>query len=191
MLKTDNELVEDFLAGDEQALEFLFERYFKVIYNFVYRLAREPDVASDITQETFVKTWRNLKKFDQNLNFKTWLFTIAKNTAYDWLKKKKPIVFSALTAGDEDDYRLENLAIDQEPWPDEIFAQKEIKAKLEKHLSKIPPLDQTIILLHLQEGQTFEMVAEILDQPMNTVKSRYRRALAKLRDLLSNAPNEL
>ncbi|MCX6713902.1 MAG: sigma-70 family RNA polymerase sigma factor [Candidatus Vogelbacteria bacterium] len=187
MLKTDNELVGDFLAGNEESLELLFERYFKVIYNFTYRFVHEPDVASDITQETFVKAWRNLKKFDQNLNFKTWLFTIAKNTAYDWLKKKKPIVFSTLTATDEDDHRLENLVVDTEPWPDEVFAQKEIKTKLGEQLSKIPPLDQTIILLHLQEGQTFEMVAEILDQPMNTIKSRYRRALIKLRDLLGSS----
>ncbi len=185
---SDNELVKDYLAGDEPALVFLFGRYFKVIYNFVYRLCGEQDLASDITQETFVKAWRHLKKFDQNLNFKTWLFTIAKNTAFDWLKKKKSIVFSALSAGDETDNYLENIAVDAEPWPDEIFAQKELKEKLEKQLSKISPVDQTIVLLHLQDGQTFEAIAEILGEPMNTVKSHYRRALARLR-LLENAPN--
>jgi RNA polymerase sigma-70 factor (ECF subfamily) len=189
MLISDNELVKDYLAGDEKSLELLFERYFKIIYNFIYRLSGERDISSDITQETFVKAWRQLKKFDHNLNFKTWLFTIAKNTTFDWLKKKKPIVFSALVSFEDEGNYLENLVVDTEPWPDEIFAQKEIKIRLEKQLVKIPPLDQTIIFLHLQDGQTFEMVAEILDQPMNTIKSRYRRALVKLRELLKNAPN--
>ncbi|MBI4159946.1 sigma-70 family RNA polymerase sigma factor [Candidatus Wolfebacteria bacterium] len=73
----------------EVSLELLIRRYLKPIYGFTYRYVGAGQDTEDVTQETFVKVWRNLKKFDQNKSFKTWIFSIAKNTAIDFLKKKK------------------------------------------------------------------------------------------------------
>ncbi len=78
--KTDKLLVSEYLAGDEKALGELIALYLKPVYNFVYHIARNAEDTEDITQETFVKAWRNLKRYDQRQNFKTWLFTIARNT---------------------------------------------------------------------------------------------------------------
>ena len=90
----DKQLIVEYLKGDEKALETLFSRYLKPIYTFVYRLTGNAQDAEDISQEVFVKVWKNLKKYDDTRSFKTWLFTIAKNTAYDLLRKNKEIVFS-------------------------------------------------------------------------------------------------
>jgi len=72
-----------------------------LIYNFSRRYAGDPDNASDITQEAFVKVWKNLKKFNISKNFRVWLFAIAKNTALDWIKKKKTLPLSLLNENEE------------------------------------------------------------------------------------------
>ena len=85
----DNQLISKVLDGDEEAFAEIVKIYLKPIYNFLYRLAGDRDAAEDLTQETFVKAWRNLKSFDQKRSFKTWLFTIAKNTAFRLAEKEK------------------------------------------------------------------------------------------------------
>ena len=75
-MDSDQKLIADYLGGDEKALEILIYRYLKPIYSFVYRYVGNEQEAEDITQEIFVKAWRNLKKFNQNKSFKTWIFTI-------------------------------------------------------------------------------------------------------------------
>jgi RNA polymerase sigma-70 factor (ECF subfamily) len=90
----DQDLISKYLAGDEKSLEILIEQYLKPIYSFVYRYTGSASNAEDITQDVFVRVWKNLKKFDQNKKFKTWIFSIAKNAAIDWLRKKKTISLS-------------------------------------------------------------------------------------------------
>ena len=97
MDSTDEKLIEGSSEGDNAAFEKLLKRYLKSVYNFIYRLASDREVAEDLTQETFVKVWKNLRRFDQTKSFKVWIFTIAKNTAYDFLKKKKTIPFCCCT----------------------------------------------------------------------------------------------
>src|SRR5665647_1906978 len=95
MKKTDEQLVVDFLAGDDESFEELVHRYLKPIYNFLYQFTQDRDSLDDLTQETFVKAWKNIRKFDQDKSFRVWIYAIAKNTAYDFLKKKKTIPFSS------------------------------------------------------------------------------------------------
>ncbi|MFA6919366.1 MAG: sigma-70 family RNA polymerase sigma factor, partial [Patescibacteria group bacterium] len=90
----DEQLVQQYLSGDEKSLEVLIQKYLKPIYNFVYRYVGDMANAEDLTQEVFVKVWKNIKKFDRKKSFKTWIFCIAKNTAFDYLRKKKSIPLS-------------------------------------------------------------------------------------------------
>jgi len=137
------------------------------------------DAAEDLTQETFVKAWKNLKSFDQKRNFKTWIFTIAKNTAFDWLKKKKEIPFSTFT-DEEGESWLENVA-DENFLPDEILERSDLAEELEKILEKIPVHYRTILLLHCKEDFSLHEIAEILGEPYNTIKSRHQRGLGRLK----------
>lgn len=184
----DKKLLEDFSCGDEAAMGAVVKKYLKPIFNFLFRLAGEREAAEDLTQETFVKAWKNLRKFDTSKSFKTWLFTIAKNTAFDWLKKKKEIPFSNF-ADDEGEGWLENIA-DENILPDEILERSDLAAELENILQKLPPHYRAILLLHYKENFSLHEIAEILSEPYNTIKSRHQRGLSKLKKLLleKNSP---
>src|SRR3989338_1059328 len=141
MPKTDEQLVSEYLADNKDSLEILVKRYLKPVYRFAYKYADDVSGAEDIAQEVFIKAWRNLKRFDQSKNFKTWLFTITKNTALDFLKKKE---------------KREILAI---------------------ALKKLSPEFQTVVASRHENNLTFQQIADRLGESMNTVKSRYRRAV--------------
>ena len=183
MSEQENNLIEKILSGDEEAFAEIVKIYLDQIYNFVFRLAGDRDAAEDITQETFVKAWKNLKRFDQSRNFKTWIFTIAKNTTYDWLKKKKEIPFSSFT-DDEGESWLENVA-DENILSDEILARKDIAEEFDAILQKIPPHYRAILLLHYKEDFSLHEIAEILGEPYNTIKSRHQRGLGRLKKELA------
>ena len=176
-------LIENYFNGDPEAFEALMLLYLKPVYNFAYRYAGDVASAEDITQETFVKVWKNLKKFDRAKSFKTWIFTIAKNTAFDFLKKKKAIPFSAFDTDTGENVIVDTLA-DPAPLPTELFEQKELSQMLERAVSALAPYYREVILLRYFEQFTFQEIADILKEPLDTVKSRSRRALSILRKSL-------
>lgn len=159
-------------------IEAIIKQYIKPIYNFIFRLSGNAEEANDITQEVFIKVWKNLKKFDPDKNFKTWIFTIARNTVFDWLRKRKNILFS-----EKEEY-FEETIVDIEPLPDEVFVNGELAQELENVLSKIRPDFREIILLHYTEELTFEEISKIVGKPLNTVKSQHRRVLHQIRTFI-------
>jgi RNA polymerase sigma-70 factor (ECF subfamily) len=187
MKKSDHELVLDYMGGDTHAFEGLLARYLKPIYNFVFQLCGDIDESHDITAEVFLKLWRSLKKYDESKNFKAWLYTIARNTTYDWLRKRKHFVFSDFENEDKKISFEENLE-DTAPLPNEVFEQKELGKLLKEALSHIPLDYRSVILLRHNENLTFEEIAEVTAKPMNTVKSQYRRGLHLLQEYLLSAP---
>ena len=107
--------------GQETAFSALVQRYLSLVYNFSFRYTSSTTDAEDITQEVFIKVWRNLKKFDDSKAFRPWLYKIAKNTSLYWLKKKVDKPFAALP-----EYFVDNLV-------DENSLEKNIiKAGLQK-----------------------------------------------------------
>ncbi|MFA6552134.1 MAG: sigma-70 family RNA polymerase sigma factor [Candidatus Paceibacterota bacterium] len=181
--KSDRELVTKYLNNDEEAISVLVNRHIKAIYNFAYRLSRNKLDAEDIAQETFLKAWRNLRKFNPDQNFKSWLMVIARNTAIDFLRKKKNIPFSNFENDESDNALVENLS-DPLPLPDELASKAEDASQLNETINKLPVQMRETLLLRLNENFTFEEISDILKRPMNTVKSDYRRALIRLKEML-------
>lgn len=181
--KSDNELIAAYLGGNKQALEILVGRYFRQIYGFVGRYAAAPEDTEDLTQEVFVKAWRHLKTFDREMNFKTWLFAIAKNTALDLVKKKKAVPFSTFETDEGENPFLESLA-DKALLPHEILERQETGAALKALVRLLPPKQQEALLLRHRDDLTFRAIAERLAEPLHTVKSRHRRGIAALEKLL-------
>jgi RNA polymerase sigma-70 factor (ECF subfamily) len=180
---TDEEIIEQYKAGDLEAFKFLVLKYTSHIYNFTARLT-DRENALDITQETFIKAWKSLHKFDVNkASFKTWLFTIAKNTTTDFLRKKKISTFTDIEDKDADE-SFENSIVDEDLLPDKIAEKMEDAEFLNETLAKLSKNENEILVLHYQEGLTFDEIGKILGEPLNTVKSKHRRALAKLRNML-------
>jgi len=135
---SDQILIRKYLQGDKKSLEVLILSYLKPIYNFAYRYVGSGQDAEDITQEVFVKVWRHLKRFDQNKSFKTWIFAIAKNTAIDFLKKKKTIPFSKFENEAGENILTETLA-DPAPLPQELLERAGITQMLNKTMEKLSP----------------------------------------------------
>ena len=178
-------LIERCLLDDEEAFRMLMNKYSRPVYNLALQYVRTVDPAEDIVQETFFKVWRNLRKFDAQKRFSPWLFELARNTALDYIKKRKIPVFSDFDTDLEEDSRTfeENIP-DPEPLPPEIFEQALIQARLQSALENIKPDERTVLLLHYKEDLTFEEIASVMGKPMNTVKSWHRRALIDLRKRL-------
>lgn len=176
----DKQLVENFLGGDEQALEALIERYLKPLYGFVFQFTQDRNAADDIVQEVFVKVWKNLAKFDQQKKFSTWLYAIAKNTAYDWLKRKKALPFSVFESADSSNF-LEIIEDQTILNSTELWQKMDNAKDAQQFLNSLSPEMKTIFLLHFQQGFSLTEIAEIFGQPKNTIKSQYRRTLFSLR----------
>lgn len=178
----DKKLIADYLEGDTEALAILVERNLKLIYRYAFRMTRDVEDAQDITQETFVKLWRNIEKFDLDKNFRTWLLGIAHNTALDLLRKKKDFVFSDF---DNETGGFSETIVDPAPLPPEIFERAEKKELLDDALGQISPTYREILTLYYEEDLTFAEIGTILNKPLNTVKSQHRRALSALKKILS------
>ncbi len=182
MEKSDQQLVADYLDKGEGTLTEIINRYLKPVYSFAYRLTGNAQDAEDISQEAFLKMWKNLKKYKPEESFKTWLFTIARNTAFDLLRKKKSFVFSDLSTEDEDTVFEESLE-SPEPSPEEIFSKLENEESLNNMLNQLPHRYKEVVLLHDLNELTFDEIGKILGKPLNTVKSWHRRALLELKKL--------
>lgn len=187
---SDQQLIVDYLKGDEESFKILIKRYLKPIYNFVYQYVNDPQEAQDITQEVFVRVWRYLKKFNQKKNFKTWLFQIAKNVSIDFYRKarfrggeRKNISFSDFENEKGENILTETIP-DPGPLPDEILERSDIGQQLAKATKKLSLNYKNVICLYYYHHFTFQEIAEILSAPLNTVKSQHRRALSILKKIL-------
>lgn len=181
--RSDVQLIADYHAGSEQALALLIQRHLNHIYAFVYRYAQNTEEAHDITQETFVKMWRHLKTFDTEKSFTAWLFAIAKNTAFDFYRKKKTIPFSALETDEHENVAAEMLR-DPSPLPDELSMRAEDARILVSAMKTLVPKYRVALALYYNNHLNFREIAVLLNEPINTVKSRHRRALSMLKKLL-------
>lgn len=193
----DEKIIQSYREGNVAEFNKLVKRYAGPLYNFTARLSNKND-ASDIVQESFIKVWKNIGYFDPaKASFKTWIFTIAKNTTTDFLRKKKSILFSDMSgssdgnkgAEEEANSFAENIP-DENLLPDETLAKLEDAENLNRIMEKLRMEYREVLILHYQEDMTFEEIGKVLGKPANTVKSQHRRAILELRRWLdSSAPN--
>ncbi|MFA6514922.1 MAG: sigma-70 family RNA polymerase sigma factor [Candidatus Paceibacterota bacterium] len=181
MENSDELKIKEYLLGNEEVFKELVYKYTPSIFNFSARFVGV-DYANDIVQDVFIKVWKNIKKFDYNkASFKTWIFTIARNTVTDYLRKKKMINFSAL---DKEEESFADNIEDDVVLPDEALIKLEDKEFLNKLLDEIPTNYKEVLVLYYQEDMTFKEIGELLGKPLNTVKSHHHRALTILREML-------
>ncbi len=189
MERTDAELVNAVIRGDKNAFPMILERHMNAVHAFVYRYVRNNEDANDVTQDAFVRTWKNLKRFDATRNFKTWLFAIAKNAALDLLKKKHSISFSEI--GEEEEAVNAFLApyMDEAERPDVVFDRARMRDELEEMLGALPPAYRRVLALRYKDNLKFREIAAVLAEPIDTVKSKHRRGLILLRKIVTGRPS--
>lgn len=192
---TDQMLVERTVAGDQHAFELLVIKYQRRIERLIGRMVRDQDLVEDIAQETFIRAYRALGQFRGEAQFYTWLYRIAVNTAKKALVdlKRDPLVSeTALKSGaDEDDETsaMENELTSAET-PETVLAAKEIAATVNSAMEALPDELRQAVTLREIEGLSYEEIAEVMNCPIGTVRSRIFRAReaisAKVKPLLEN-----
>lgn len=161
----------------------IVRRYLKISYNFSYRFVGNQNDAEEIVQESFIKLWKNIGKFKKDAKFKTWFLTIVRNTALDYLRKKKDVPFSSFD--EESTNYIEDTIESGDINAEIMFEQYENKKEIEELLESLSPNHRQILYLYFNEELTLDEISKIIQKPLNTVKSQYRRALINLRSKIS------
>lgn len=196
---TDIALVERAKRGDNKAFEMLVVKYQRRIERLIARMVRDVDLVQDIAQESFIRAYRALPQFRGDSAFYTWLYRIAVNTAKKALVdlRRDPLVTESAraSANDDDDetYRVERELSDGET-PDAVLASKEIAQAVNAAIEALSEDLRQAITLREIEGLSYEEIAELMNCPIGTVRSRIfraREAIAlRLRPLLDTREGE-
>jgi len=176
---SDAMLVERAVAGDQRAFELLVIKYQRRIERLIGRMVRDVNLVEDIAQETFIRAYRALHQFRGDAQFYTWLYRIAVNTAKRFLLKLKndPTVFqSALQGNDEDDetFQRRNEPSTDET-PESVLAAKEIGQAVNAALEALPDDLKQALTLREIDGLSYEEIADVMNCPLGTVRSRLSR----------------
>jgi RNA polymerase sigma-70 factor (ECF subfamily) len=187
-------LVERTVAGDAHAFELLVIKYQRRIQRLIGRMVRDVDLVEDIAQDTFIRAYRALHQFRGDAQFYTWLYRIAVNTAKKFLldlKRDPTVSESALKSDDDEDEtsRHGNEPMEEET-PESLLAAREIAAVVNGAMEDLPEDLRQAVTLREIEGLTYEEIAQVMDCPIGTVRSRIFRAReaisAKVKPLLEN-----
>jgi RNA polymerase sigma-70 factor (ECF subfamily) len=192
-------LVREVAAGSSDALAILYDRHADAVYASACRLTSDRHVAEEVVQETFLALWNRAELFDPTAgSLAAWLYTIARNRTVDRLRAagRRPslIPLSSAASGDEQDTQtLERLlstgtvvgAAIGALGPEGTVEARELRRTLRDALATMPELERTVIVLAYHEDLTQSEIAERLGWPIGTVKTRTRRGLMRLRQVLA------
>jgi RNA polymerase sigma-70 factor (ECF subfamily) len=178
---TDNELLQRHLEGDGGAFEQLVSRYRQELFNFLFRFTGDAALAEDVFQETFLQVHMSAAAFDMTRNFKPWLFTIAANKGRDAMRSRQRRQTAPLdaTVGGEDEGRTSYADImpSNIPAPDFSLLNLETRRAVEKIISQMPESLRIVLLLSYFDELPYKEIADILNVPLGTVKSRLHAAV--------------
>ena len=173
---TDKELVKRVQKGDKGAFDVLVLKYEHKIVNLVMRYVRDPETALDISQEAFIKAYRALPRFRGDSAFYTWLYRIAVNTAKNHLAalRRRPTDIE-LDLQDPEQYGL-HAKLKETDTPEGVTLSQELQDTLERAIAALPEDLRTAIILRELDGMSYEEIAQTMDCPVGTVRSRIFRA---------------
>lgn len=172
----DQVLVERVKQGDKRAFDLLVLKYQHKIVNLVMRYVRDPSEAMDVTQEAFLKAYRAMPRFRGDSAFYTWLYRIAINTAKNYLvsMSRRPLEYD-LDLQDPEQQSISNKLRDDDS-PEGLLLRDELRQTMEATIDELPEELRLAITLREADGLTYEEIAQTMDCPVGTVRSRIFRA---------------
>ena len=173
---SDKKLVERVQKGDKGAFDLLVLKYQHKIVNLIMRYVRDPELALDIAQEAFIKAYRALPRFRGDSAFYTWMYRIAVNTAKNHLaaQRRRPMDIE-LDLQDPEQYDL-HAKLKETDTPEGVALSNELQETVERAIAALPEDLRTAIVLRELEGMSYEEIAETMECPVGTVRSRIFRA---------------
>ena len=174
----DAHVVGRHLEGDPQAFGMLVDRYQIRLLNFVNRTIGDRERSEDLVQEVFIRVFRHLHRFDQTKKFSTWIYTIASNLAKNELRNRSrnPLVlFQTIKKHWQDEERPLQFE-DSNSRPDDMYRKRHLRELVEESVERLPEHHKQVFILRELEGKSYEEIAEAMDCPVGTVRSRIFRA---------------
>lgn len=178
---SDEELIKQCLAGNQEAFAEIVVRYKRLIYSVVYNMMGDREETYDISQEVFVRIYKALGRYNPEYKFSTWAAKIATNLCLDILRKKKL-----------DSVSIEEIqdVSDGFDTPETRYMEKEKNERVRRAVAELPDKYRIPIILFHQSGLSYEEMTKVINEPMSIVKNRLYRARLMLRDKLKNEHKE-
>jgi RNA polymerase sigma-70 factor, ECF subfamily len=178
---TDLDLIRRVKAGEHEPFNELMTRYDRKMYSVVFGLVRSHEDARDLVQETFIRAYENIRRFDEQYRFYTWLYRIGVNLCFTFLKRRK---LAPVSIESDDPEQGETELPDTRAVP--IAEQSDRQRNIERALALLPAEQRLAIELRTYQGMSYAEIAEVMHTSIGTVMSRLSRARDKLRESLSD-----
>lgn len=181
-LQEDASLVQDYINGNERALEMLIKRHKLKIYNFIYSKVFDRDTAEDIFQETFIKVIKTLKRgvYNEEGKFLPWVMRIAHNLVIDYFRKNNRIP----TFDNSDEFDIFQLIGDGNPTAEKAMIEEQVVEDLQNLIVQLPDDQKDVLTMRLYKDMSFKEIAESTGVSINTALGRMRYAIINLRKLI-------
>lgn len=181
-LLSDSQLIELYIQGEEQALEFLIRKHQSRIFNFIYSKVRNRDVANDLFQDVFIKVINTLKagQYSEKGKFLPWILRISHNLVIDYFRKnKRSPVFT-----NTDDFDIFHVVKDEGLNIESVMIKEQIDSDVIKLLEELPEDQKEVLKMRIFQDMSFKEIAENTGVSINTALGRMRYALINLRKLI-------
>jgi len=182
---TDAAVVAQVLAGDKEAFRLLVERHSRSIFRVAYRMTGDQHDAEEIVQETLLRAYKSLDKFELRSNFGTWVYRIAVNRTLDFLGARKNQMKNTYEIADNPDPAEGQVQLAAlSPGPERLLLSAELKKKLAQALELLTPAERVAFTMRHMEGQSIEEISKVLNLKASAAKNSVFRAVQKLRQHL-------
>ena len=174
--KSDYELIDVAISGDEDAFGIIMRRYENSLYGLIYKMVRNHEETQDLVQEAFIKSYNALESFNKQYSFSTWLFKIASNNCIDHLRKRRLQTTSIDVPIQTDEGSISQELPDNSYSPEKDSLRNEMFESIDSIIEELPKKYKQVIILRHKEDKSYEEIAQSLDIPIGTVKARIFRA---------------
>jgi len=171
-------------TGDGDAFRVLVDRHGRKLFRLAFRLAGNEEDAEDIVQETFLRAYRNLDKFDERALFTSWLFRIASNYSLDLLRMRKMRTAQSLSSDDAEGHPMTERIASEDPNPERLMFSGQMRERISGAMDELTPQERVAFTLRHFEGCTIDEISETLKISANATKHAVFRAVQKMRKAL-------
>ena len=174
--KSDYELIDDAINGNEDAFGIIMERYKNSLYGLIFKMVRNHEETEDLVQEAFIKSYNALESFNKQYSFSTWLFKIASNNCIDHLRKRRLQTTSIDAPIRTDEGSISQDLPDTSYSPEKDSLRNELFVSVNSIIEELPDKYKEVINLRHKEDKSYDEISQALDIPIGTVKARIFRA---------------